>query len=120
VLLDWLYQRRSSTLRDIKIAEADIATYKTTEDNTKAENAKLTSDAVHEEKRVEAMNVQLDAVKVQQEQYQAECDKQTLQIEKFQTQNEAYVAKIAEYHALAIEIMEKQAEKTAQTEGKQE
>jgi cell division protein FtsB len=118
-MLDWLYQRRSNLLREIEIAEADIATYKAAKENAEAENEKLSADGDLEEKRVEAMNVQRDAVGEQLEQSQAEIDRITLQIEKLQTLNAAYVAKIAEYHAMAVEAIERQAEAPAQAEDEQ-
>ena len=114
LMLDWLYQRRSGLLRDIKVAESDIATYNTAEEQTKAENEKLTADCVLEETRVGAMNIQRDAVMGQLEQYQAEINSIELQIEKIQALNEAYVAKIAEYQTKAVEEMEKQSATAAQ------
>jgi len=117
LMLDWLYLRRSTALRDIENTESDIATFKTAEEKTKAENEKLRADGDLEEKRVEAMNVQRDAVNAQLEQYHAEIDKSMLQAEKLQTLNEAYVVKIAEYQTKAVEIMEeRQAANSEQTE----
>jgi len=113
-VLDWLYQWRSSVYRDIEITRSDIAVYQKSENNAQAENVKLAGDVDLEEKRVEAMNVQREAVKELLEQYQAVIDNTMLQIEKSQMLNSAYVAKIAEYYALAVEIMEGRAEKPEQ------
>ena len=119
LMLDWLYMRRSTTLREIENTLSNIATFKTAEEKTQAENEKLRADGDLEEKSAAAMDVQRDAVKAQLEQYQEEVNNLMVQIEKLQTLNEAYVAKIAEYHMIAVEKMETQAANAGQ-EGKQE
>ena len=105
-MLDWLYQRRSGLQRAIEIAESDIATFRVAEENTRAENERLEADGDLEEKRVEAMNAQRDAVRATSERYQEEINRITLLIEKLQTLNAAFFAKIAEHSAAAIEIIE--------------
>ena len=116
VALDWLYKQLSDARRDIKSAESDIATFKAAEDIRNAENEKLTADGDLETKRVAAMDTQRNVVKALLEQYQAEIDKIRLQIEKLQTLNELYVAKIAEYQAQAVEEMEKRAANAVRNE----
>ena len=120
LMLDWLYQRRSTLLREIEDAELDIATFRMAEENTRTENEKLEADGDLEEKRAEAMNVQREAVRAMLAQYQEEVNRITLLIEKLQTLNAAYVAKIAEHHATAIEKMEGQVATPAQTEDEAE
>ena len=107
--LNWYYEQRSSLNRHIEIAQSDIATYKAAEEKNQIENEKLEGDCVREEKRVEAMNVQRDHVKTLLEQYEAEVNKITLQIEKLQAMGAAYAAKIAEYQLKAVEKIEAQA-----------
>jgi len=115
-MLDWLYQRRSGLLRDIEVAESNIATFKVAEENEKAENEKLEADGILEEKRVEAMNVQRDAVKAQLEEYQAEVDRELLQVEELQRRNATLVAIITEYQVMAVETIEGQAATPVKTE----
>jgi len=106
VLLDWLYRQRSTTLREIKIAKADMATYEAAEEKTQAENVKLTGDCILEEKRVDAMTVQWNEVKKQLEAYEKEVASLTLQVEKLQTLAAGYVKKITEYQLQVIEKIE--------------
>ena len=114
-MLDWLYERRSALRREKEATELDLITYDAAEEKAKAENEILESDGDLEEQRVGAMNVQRNAVRTQLEQIQTEIGKITLQIEKLQALNAAFVAKIAEYHAMAVEKIEEKAE-TKQSE----
>jgi len=109
-MLDWLYQRRSSLLRDIEVAESNIETFRATEEQVQEENERLEADGDLEETRVEAMNIQRDTVRTLLEQYQEEVNRIMLLTEKLQTLNAAYLARIAEYQATAVEIMEGGAE----------
>jgi hypothetical protein len=94
--------------------------FRVAEESTRTENERLSADGDLEEKRVEAMNVQRDAVRATLEQYQEEINRITLLIEKLQTLNAAYLAKIAEHHATAIEKMEGQMATPVQTEDEAE
>ena len=111
--LDWLYQRRSSLIRLIEEIESNIETYKTAEENIKSEIEKGEIDLAFEEKRVAAMNVQLDKVKSLLEQYKTEIDKMILHGEKLQYLSTTYAEKIAESQAKVVEKIER---KTASTE----
>ena len=108
-VLDWLYQRRSSVWRDIHVIGLDIADYKAAEVRVIAENEKLRADGDLELKRDAAMDIQRNAVKSLLEQYQEEINNILLRIEKLQTLNEAYVAKVREYQEKAVKEIEKQA-----------
>ena len=116
VALDWLYLWRSMLLRDIASTETYIATNLTAEEKTKAENEKMTADCVLEEERAEEMTTQRNTVEALLAQYQAEIDRITLQNEKLQTINEAFVAKMAEYQATAVEEIEKRATNAVRNE----
>jgi len=105
-MLDWLHQRRSSLFREIEVVESAIATYESAEEQVQEENERLEADGDLEETRVEAMNVQRDTVRTLLEQYQEEVNRIMLLTEKLQTLNAAYLARIAEYQATAVEIME--------------
>ena len=114
-LLDWLYRQRADMLRAIKDTEADIAMFKTSEANLKAEAGKLeTQDIPLEVKRVAAMETQRDAVKDILEQYTAEADSSTLKIEKLQELMKMYTFGITEAHIKAAERIEDNVRKAAQ------
>jgi len=117
VLLDWLYQQRSTLNRDIRIVESDIDTYKTAKEKNDLENEKLEADCVLEEKRVEAMNVQRDAVKTLLEQYKTEINRIELRMEKLQTLITAYVAEMTSAQLLAVEKIEGRTKNTGGAEG---
>ena len=114
--LDWLYLWQGTLLRNIAATEVHIATNKFAEEKAKAENEKMTADCVLEEAGVARMEVQRDVVKGILEQYQEEVASMTLQTEKLQTLNEAFVAKIAEYQATAVESIEKRATNEVRSE----
>ena len=106
--LDWLYQLRSTILREIEIAKSDIITYKEAIEKNESENKKLTEDCVLEEERDAAMKKQRDAVKNLLQQYETEIDRINMQIEKLQTLSEVYTKKIEEYQLKVVEKIEKE------------
>ena len=107
MLLDWLYQHRSGTVRDIEVAKSDTATYRATAERSQAESAKLENvDIPLEEKRVAAMRLQRDSVEDFMEQYAAEIVQMKLLIEKLQTLASAYVFRITEAQIQAAEKVE--------------
>jgi hypothetical protein len=108
-MLDWLYEQLSMARRDIHGTDVDIKIFQEAKDRIDAENIKLRADGDLELKRVAAMEIQRDASKILLEQYQEEVNNLVLQIEKQETLNEFYVAKLAEYQALAVEIIDGQA-----------
>jgi hypothetical protein len=69
---------------------------------------------VLEEKRTAAMETQRDVVQAVLEQYKAEIDKLTLQMEKLQTLTAMYVAKITEYQLKVVEKLEAQVKNAEQ------
>ena len=119
-VLDWLYERLSTVCRNIQNTEADIETYKTATDGIRAENTKLKADGDLEEKRAAAMEVQREAVETLLGEYQVKVNDLTLQAEKLQAENEAYVAQIVEFQAKAIELMEAQAAAANAARGEEE
>jgi hypothetical protein len=105
-LLDWLYQQRSSLLRDIATAQSDIETYKEADRKNKAENEELEKDGILEEKRRDAMTKQRNEVEALLKQYTEEANKIGLQMEKIQLLSEALLVGIAESHIKASEKIE--------------
>ena len=108
--LDWLYSQRSSLKRLIEEIESNIETYNAAEENAKTEKSKRENDLAREQKRVDAMKVQLEKVKTLLEQYKTEIDKMILLCEKLQELSQTYAAKIAEYQEKVVKKIEGQTE----------
>jgi hypothetical protein len=111
--LDWLFQQRSRLNRDKATALSDMETFKSAKEKADAENKKLEGDCVLEEKRVDAMVMNRDAVKDLKEEYEKEINKLTLQIEKLRALQAALVAKIAECQMKAVEKIEEKTKREA-------
>ena len=108
-MLDWLYRQRSNAIRDITVITAAIAAYDGALAQAIAENEILVrQDIPLEEKRVEAMETQRNAVATLLAQYEAEVARLESQIEELRTLLGTLVAGITEAQLQAAERIEEQ------------
>jgi hypothetical protein len=114
LLLDWLYQRRVRINREIATTTANIATFEAAAEKNTAENEQLKNDGIYEEKRVEVMNTQRDAVKSVGEQYDMKIDEMNADSVRLQKMIAAYTTAITEAQLRVAEKIEERTKNAGQ------
>jgi hypothetical protein len=97
VALDYGFRERVKLDTEQSVLDSSIETYKVAAAKSQEENVRMNQDIELENKRVAAMQNNRDAVKKTLDEYDAKIKDMTLQSEKLQILQSAYLAKIAEY-----------------------